>query len=107
MEGNIYYAVLGAFVIMTLLSLKHDKWMIAFIFVILGAWVYYTHETGVTYEDLKQDLGKAVDESAKKEFKEKIEHDYPKAIDNTNNNKNNSSSAKKIYETDPRYKVGE
>ena len=68
MDGNIYYVVLGAFIIIALLSLKHDKWMFAFIFVALSAWVYYTHETGVTFNDLKQDLNEAVDESAHKKF---------------------------------------
>ncbi len=68
MEGNVYYVVLGAFVVMALLSLKHDRWMFAFIFIALSAWVYYTHETGVTFNDLKQDLGKAVDESAQDRY---------------------------------------
>jgi len=102
-EDNIYYALLGAFAVMTLFSLKHDKWMLAFIFVVLASWVYYTHETGVTYEDLKQDLGKAVDESAKKKFKEDIKHDFSGDIDK----KVVHDSDKKYYDTDPRYKVGE
>jgi len=103
MEGNTYYAVLGAFAVMTLFSLKHDKWMFAFIFIALAAWVYYTHETGVTYEDLKQDLGKAVDETAKKKYKEKIQNDFNKVPDSKVVDKN----SKKYYDTDPRYKVGE
>ncbi|MEA3523531.1 MAG: hypothetical protein U9R50_11230 [Campylobacterota bacterium] len=68
MDGNLYYIVLGAFSLMALLSLKHDKWMFAFIFVALAGWVYYTHETGVTFNDLKHDLNEAVDESAKRKF---------------------------------------
>jgi len=68
MSGDVYYVVLGAFVVMALLSLKHDKWMFTFIFAALAAWVYYTHETGVTFNDLKDDLNKAVDESAQKRY---------------------------------------
>jgi len=107
MDGNLYYIVLGAFLLMALLSLKHDKWMIAFIFVILGAWVYYTHETGVTYADIKQDIGEAVDESAQKKYKEEIKHDFSEDSSSSNNSVSSSSSNKKEYETDPRYKVGE
>ncbi len=101
MEGNIYYVVLGAFLLMALLSIKHDKWMFAFIFVALAGWVYYTHETGVTYADIKQDIGEAVDESAKKKYKEEIKHDFSEVPISS------SASNKKEYETDPRYKVGE
>lgn len=103
MEGNTYYAVLGAFAIMTLFSLKHDKWMFAFIFVALAGWVYYTHETGVTYADLKEDLGKAVDESAKHEYNKKISDDFSEVHEK----KVTHDTTQKNYNTDPRYKVGE
>ncbi len=75
MDGNTYYVVLGAFVVMALLSLKHDKWMFTFIFIALASWVYYTHETGVTFNDLKNDLNKAVDESAQKKYDKNMKND--------------------------------
>ncbi len=106
MQGNTYYIILAVFVVMTLFSLKHDKWMFAFIFILLGGWVYYTHETGVTYADLKEDLGKAVDESAQTEYNKKIQNDYHEDTP-VETSRPKSSSSKKFYETDPRYKVGE
>jgi hypothetical protein len=75
MEGNMYYVVLVAFSVMALLSLKHDRWMFAFIFIVLATWVYYTHETGVTFNDLKNDLSDAVDESAQERYESGIRNE--------------------------------
>jgi len=68
MDGGVYYLVLGALAFGAAYFLKTDRWMLAFIFVALAGWTYYSHESGTTFGDLKQDLSKAVDESAKKKY---------------------------------------
>ncbi|MEA1920355.1 MAG: hypothetical protein U9N52_10970 [Campylobacterota bacterium] len=72
MDGGVYYLALFAFSLAAVLFLKNDRWMLAFVFVALAGWTYYSHETGVTFNDLKQDLNEAVDESAHDKYDKKI-----------------------------------
>jgi hypothetical protein len=75
MDGGVYYLVLGALSLAAAYFFKTDKWMLAFIFVALAGWTYYSHESGITFGDLKEDLNKAVDESANKKYESGIRNE--------------------------------
>jgi hypothetical protein len=68
MDGNIYYVVLGALSLGAVFFFKNDNWMLTFIFVALAGWTYYSHETGTSFNDLKQELNEAVDKSAHERY---------------------------------------
>jgi len=66
MDGNLYYVMLGAFGLASLLLFRNGHFWPGIIFALLTGWTYYSHETGASYSQLKDELNRAVDESVEK-----------------------------------------
>ncbi len=68
MSGNIYFVVLGAFIVGAVLAFRGGRLWLGILLAALAGWTYYSHKTGTNFQDLKHELNEAVDESAKKKY---------------------------------------
>lgn len=71
MEDWMYYGSLLVVLIIAVNFFRGGHIMLALATIGVGAWIVYSHEENVTYEDIKHDIVKSIDEGAKSEYKKK------------------------------------
>ena len=75
MHGNIYWIVQIAFIIAAIMAFRSGKFWPGILFIALAGWVYYSHKTGASFENIKSELNQAVDDSAKRKYETGIRNE--------------------------------
>lgn len=71
MEDWMYYGSLLVVLIIAVNFFRGGHFFLALVTLGVGAWIMYSHEEHITYDDVKQDIFKTIDEGAKSEYKKK------------------------------------
>lgn len=71
MEDWTYYGSLLVVLIIAVQFFRGGHIMLSFATLAVGAWLVYSHEEQITYEDVKRDIYKTIDEGAKSEYNKK------------------------------------
>lgn len=71
----MYHFLLIAFGLAALLLWRNGHFWPGLLFALLAGWTYYSHETGTSFGDIKQELNRAVDDSAKKKYETGIRNE--------------------------------
>jgi len=64
MDGMLYYGVLFVIVVISFMFYQNNSNRMAVIILLLGAYIIYSHETGYSATDLKNEMIDSLDESA-------------------------------------------
>ena len=71
MEDWMYYGSLLVVLIIAVQFFRGGHFVLSLATLAVGAWLIYSHEEKITYQDVKQDIFKTIDESAKSEYNKK------------------------------------
>ena len=84
MEGWMYYGSLLVVLIIAIQFFRGGHIVLSFATLAVGAWIIYSEEENITYQDVKQDIYKTIDEGAKSEYNKKAIgtsiYDYNKSV---------------------------
>lgn len=71
MEDWMYYGSLLVVLIISVNFFRGGHLMLTAATLAVGAWIIYSHEENVTYQDVKSNIVKSIDETAKSEYNER------------------------------------
>ncbi len=64
MDGMLYIASLGVLGIFIFIMMQHHNNGLAFIALVIGIYIVYSHETGYTATDFRHEMINTIDETA-------------------------------------------
>ena len=71
MEDWMYYGSLLVVLIIAVQFFRGGHIMLSLATLAVGAWLVYSHEEQITYNDVKQDIFTTINENAKSEYEKK------------------------------------